>query len=289
MQNNLLHSISITKLVEYGAMPYHQKDSLSQNFIKFPELAAELVASSDITHNDLVLEIGPGFGVITKQLVKVCRSVIAIEKDPTLAQKLIDSTKDISNLEIHLDDFLKFKLPTSPYKVFANIPFSLTAEIISRFLKSTPLPESMYFLMQYETAQKFVGEPESQSSLLCKPWYEVKIIGDVDRSNFTKKPQIIVVFTEFKKRPQPFIKDEYKKEYRDFIIYGFNQWQPTFLDSYQKIFTYPQLKTFERTFKLTNLRPTQVSFDIWLQIFKTYLKIANKTQKEEIDTFRPKK
>lgn len=269
-------------------MPYHQKDSLSQNFIKFSELAAELIASSNISQNDLVLEIGPGHGVITKQLIKVCRQVIAVEKDPTLAQKLIDSTKDIPNLEIHLDDFLKFKLPASPYKVFANIPFSLTAEIISRFLKSTPLPESMYFLMQFEAAQKFVGQPESQSSLLCKPWYEIKIIGDIDRSNFTKKPQIIVVFVEFKKRPFPFIKDEFKNEYRDFILYGFNQWQPTFLESYQKVFTYPQLKTFEKTFKLTGLKPTEVSFDSWLQIFKTYLKIANSTQKETINTFRPK-
>jgi len=191
-------------------------------------------------------------------------------------------------LEIHLDDFLKFKLPTTPYKVFANIPFSLTSEIVSRFLKSTPLPESMYFLMQYEAAQKFVGLPESQSSLLCKPWYEIKIIGDVDRSNFTKKPQIIVVFVEFNKRSLPFIKDEFKKEYRDFILYGFNQWQPTFLDSYKKVFTYTQLKNIEKMFKLTNLKLTEVSFDTWLQIFKTYLKIANKTQREEIDTFRPK-
>jgi 16S rRNA A1518/A1519 N6-dimethyltransferase RsmA/KsgA/DIM1 with predicted DNA glycosylase/AP lyase activity len=269
-------------------MPYHQKDSLSQNFIKFPELAVELIASSNINKNDLVLEIGPGLGIITRELVKVSRSVIAIEKDPVLAKKLIESTKDIPNLEIQQKDFLKANLPITPYKVFANIPFSLTAQIVSKFLKSTPSPESMYFLMQYEAAKKFTGFPESQSSLLSKPWYEIKIIGDIDRSNFTKKPQIVVVFVEFKKRPTAFIREENKREYRDFITYGFNQWQPTFLDTYQKVFTYTQLKNLEKTFKLTGLRPTEVSFDTWLQIFKTYLKIANKEQKEEIDNFRPK-
>lgn len=269
-------------------MTYHQKDSLSQNFIKFRQLAGELLASSNITKDDLVLEIGPGYGVITKELVDISRHVIAIEKDPTLAQKLIESTKNIPNLEIHLEDFLKCKLPTVPYKVFANIPFSLTAEIVSRFLKSTPIPETMYFIMQLEAAEKFVGNPETQSSLLTKPWYETSIIGDIDRSNFTKKPQIKVVLIEFKKRPLAFIKEENKKEYRDFIIYGFNQWQATFLDTYKKVLTYPQLKALEKTFKLTGLKPTEVSFDNWLQIFKTYLKIANKNQKEEIDTFRPK-
>lgn len=269
-------------------MPYHQKDSLSQNFIKYPELATELIASSDITKNDLVLEIGPGHGVITKELTKVSKSVIAIEKDTILANKLIESTKNIPNLQIYIDDFLKFKLPTTPYKVFANIPFSITAEIVNRFLKSNPLPDSMYFLMQYETAKKFVGCPETQSSLLTKPWYETTIIGDVDRSNFTKKPQIIVVFIEFKKRPLAFIKDDYKTEYKNFIIYGFNQWQATFLDSYQKVFTYPQQKALEKTFKLTGLKLTEVSFDTWLQVFKTYLRIANKKQKEEINTFRSK-
>lgn len=260
-------------------MPYHQKDSLSQNFIKFPELAAELIASSDINKNDVILEIGPGHGIITKELIKVSKQIIAIEKDPELAKKLIESAKNIPNLEIHLEDILKYKLPLTPYKVFANIPFSLTAEIIAKFLKSTPQPDSMYFLMQFETAQKFVGHPESQSSLLSKPWYEIKIIGDIDRSNFTKKPQIIVVFIEFKKRPLPFIKEENKRDYRDFITYGFTQWQPTFLESYKKLFTYTQLKNLEKTFKLTHLKLTEVSFDTWLQVFKTYLKISSHSQR----------
>ena len=257
-------------------MPYHQKDSPSQNFIKFPELVSELLASSDINKNDLVLEVGPGHGVITRELIKVSRQVMAIEKDLGLAQNLIESTKNIPNLKIFSEDFLKFKLPSASYKVFANIPFSLTAEIVNKFLKSTPLPDSMYFLMQEEAAQKFVGNPETQSSLLCKPWYEIKIIGDIDRTNFTLKPQVRIVLIEFKKRPLPFIKEENKREFRDFITYGFRQWQPTFLETYQKIFTYPQLKTLEKTYHLTALKPTQVSFDTWLQVFKTYLKITPK-------------
>jgi 23S rRNA (adenine-N6)-dimethyltransferase len=271
-------------------MPYHQKDSLSQNFIKYPDLVADLLDASDLKRSDTVLEIGPGRGIITNQLLKRVSHVIVVEKDPILAAKLIELNNNSPKLKILPKDFLNCTLPVSPYKVFSNIPFSLTSKIITKFLQSPLQPESMYLIMQLEALEKFMGVPsDTQSSLLAKPWYEINNLGDIDRSSFTKKPQVKIVLAEFKKRPTPFIRDEFKSEYRDFILYGFNQWQPTFLDSYQKVFTYSQLKTLEKTFKITGLKPTEVSFDTWLQIFKTYLKIATPAQKEIIDTFRPQK
>lgn len=270
-------------------MPYHQKDSLSQNFIKYPDLVADLLDASDLKRNDTVLEIGPGRGIITNQLLKRVTQVIVVEKDPVLAAKLIELNNNSPKLKILPKDFLNCTLPVIPYKVFSNIPFSLTAKIVHKFLFSSVLPDSIYLIMQQEVIEKHMGVPEeTQSSLLTKPWYQVKNLGNIDRSSFTKKPQVKIGFAEFKKRPIPFIKDENKREYRDFVIYGFNQWKATFLESYQKIFTYSQLKSLEKTYKLANLKLTEVSFDTWLQIFKTYLKITNKEQKEIIDTFRPK-
>jgi 23S rRNA (adenine-N6)-dimethyltransferase len=267
-------------------MPYHQKDSLSQNFIKYPDLVADLLDASDLKRTDTVLEIGPGRGIITNQLLKRVSKVIVVEKDPILAAKLIEMNNNSPKLKILPKDFLDCTLPVIPYKVFSNIPFSLTAKIISKFLTSPTLPDSMYFIMQLEAVEKFIGLPEeTQSSLLTKPWYEIKNLGDIDRTSFTRKPQVQIAFVEFKKRLEPFIKDENKREYRKFIIYGFSQWQGTFLESYQKIFTYPQLKTLEKTFKLTGLKPTEVSFDTWLQVFKSYLKIANENQKDIINSF----
>jgi len=270
-------------------MPYHQKDSLSQNFIKYPTLVAQLLDASDLKRNDTVLEIGPGRGIITNQLLKRVTQVIVVEKDPILAAKLIELNNNSPKLKIIPKDFINCTLPVIPYKVFSNIPFSLTAKIVSKFLLSPTLPDSMYFIIQLEAAQKFIGLPqETQSSLLAKPWYDIKNLGDIDRSSFTRKPQVKIAFVEFKKRPQAFIKDENKREYKNFVTYGFHQWQATFLDSYQKVFTYSQLKNLEKTFKLTGLSPTQVSFDTWLLVFKTYLKIASETQKDIINSFRLK-
>jgi len=256
-------------------MPFHDPYSLSQNFIKYPDLVSQLIKASDINKNDTVIEIGPGHGIITQTLLHHSKQVIAIEIDSILANKLIESNKNTANLKIYSQDFLKYTLPSFPYKVFSNIPFSQTSKIIAKFLTAPVTPTSMYLILQEEVAKKFMGHPETESSLHTKPWYEIKILGDIDRTSFTKKPQVRIVFTEFKKRPLAFIKDEHQKEYRRFITYGFHQWQPTFLDAYKKVFTYPQLKTLEKTFKLTGLKPSQVSFDSWLHIFKIYLKIVD--------------
>ena len=82
--------MGISNLVGYNIiMVYHDKSSLGQNFIKYPSLVRQLVESSNINSSDTVLEIGPGHGIITKELVKIAHKVIAAEKDPTLSTKLI--------------------------------------------------------------------------------------------------------------------------------------------------------------------------------------------------------
>jgi len=267
-------------------MVYHQKDSLSQNFIKFPQLITELLNASNINQKDTVVEIGPGKGIITRQLIKRAKNVIAIEKDKNLHDDLAD-LKGESNLKIFYQDFLKFNLPVTPYKIFSNIPFSITSEILNRILKSSLLPESMYLIMQRETAQKFAGIPrETQSSILTKPWYEIKILGDIDRTNFTLKPQVVIVFVEFIKREFSLIKIENKKLFRDFVTYGFSQWQPTIEKAYKDIFSYKQFKSIDKNLKITQSKPGDVSLENWIKLFEIYQKFVPQKTKELVTDFR---
>lgn len=267
-------------------MVYHQKDSLSQNFIKYSGLVKELIDASDLTNKDLVVEIGPGRGIITKELIKICNKVIAVEKDKNLFNDLIIQFKDTPKLKIVLQDFLQFNLPATPYKVFSNIPFSITSEIINKFLKSNNLPDSIYMIMQQEAAEKYLGYPlETQNSVLVKPWYEVEILGEIDRSNFTLKPQVKIVFIKFKKRELPFIKSEDRQSFRDFVVYGFNQWQPTIFESYKNIFSYHQIKIIKKTLKIDDLKPSEVDSDKWINLYKTYKNIVSPEKKEKIVGF----
>jgi 23S rRNA (adenine-N6)-dimethyltransferase len=270
-------------------MVYHDKSSLSQNFIKYQGLVNELIEVSDINSDDCVIEIGPGKGIITQKLAGTAKNIIAIEKDKDLADQLISEFKGVSNVKIINRDFLDYFLPGFPYKVFSNIPFSITAEIIAKFLKSPQKPDSMYLIMQQEAAEKFVGNPiETQSSILTKPWYEIEILGDIDRTNFLNKPQVRIVFVKFKKRAKSFIDDLDTKDFRDFVIYGFSQWQPTIIDAYKKIFSENQFKIAQKTLKLTFAKPTETNFDTWLGLFKMYKRFVSDDKKNIVRDFERK-
>lgn len=260
-------------------MVYHQKDSLGQNFIKYRGLVSELIAEADIKVTDTVIEIGPGKGIITEALLRKAKKVVAIEKDKTLVAGLHKKFDGVNNLEIVEGDILTTELPTSEYKIFSNIPFSITSEIMARVLQSKVLPTSMYLIMQQETAEKFSGARcESLSSVLTKPFFEVKILGEIDRTNFTLKPQVHIMFTSFTKRENQFIKDEDKKIFREFVTYGFSQWQPTVMDSFKKIMTFDQIKNIKKMLKIGEVKPSELSFDKWLLLFKTWKRIANNSQ-----------
>lgn len=260
-------------------MVYHQKDSLGQNFIKYRGLVTELIAEADINKNDTVIEIGPGKGIITQALINSAKKVIAIEKDRILVDGLVKKFGGVGNLEIVEGDILTTELPTSDFKIFSNIPFSITSEIMTHVLQSKVLPTSMYLIMQQETAEKFAGSRcESLSSVLTKPFFEVKILGEIDRTNFTLKPQVHIMFTSFIRREQPFIKEEDKKIFRKFVTYGFTKWQPTVMESFKKIMTYDQIKNIKKMLKIGEEKPSELSFDKWLLLFKTWKRIANSQQ-----------
>src|SRR5512139_1904971 len=104
----------------------------SQNFLYNRKLVQHLVSGSSIAKNDLVLEIGPGEGIITNELVKSSRFVVAVEIDTEKYAYLKQKFNRINNLTLYLGDFLDFELPSLPYKVFANIPFSTEGKIIRK-------------------------------------------------------------------------------------------------------------------------------------------------------------
>jgi 23S rRNA (adenine-N6)-dimethyltransferase len=113
-------------------MPYHDKNSLSQNFIKYRGLVTELIQAADINSDDLIVEIGGGKGIITQELAKVGKKVITIEKDSELAESLREKFVDNPKVEVINQDFLNYHLPTLPYLIFANIPFSSRRKLLIR-------------------------------------------------------------------------------------------------------------------------------------------------------------
>ena len=133
--------------------PYFRQLSHSQNFLADEKFVAKLVGRAHLSKSDVVVEIGPGNGIVTGQLAKVVGEVLAVEVDKALSEKLQKAiVPQLSNVKVINTDFLKWPLPKIPYKVFSNIPFNTTTDIIDRLLDNSNPPLETYLIMQKEAA-----------------------------------------------------------------------------------------------------------------------------------------
>lgn len=253
----------------------------SQNFLRRPEFVSGLVEMTDISDKDLVVEIGPGKGIITDQLANAAKEVIAVEVDPKLAKGLERKFQGVENVTIVEKDFFNWQLPDENYKIFSNIPFNMTADIIRKLTETSTPPEVSYLIMQDKAFERFAGEPEEgQISLLLKPWFEFRVMTDISSSEFSPKPSVNTVLAEIRKRDQPFVDPKLRQSYRDFIIFGFSQWEPTVFDAYDDIFTYRQKKIIDGRSEIKGKKPTELTLDQWLDLFKTYDNYVSDKKKE---------
>jgi len=178
-----------------------KKKSLGQHFLRSPKIISDIVLTGNINENDTVLEIGPGEGVLTSELLKTKAKIISIEKDdrliPILQKKF---TKEITSKKLDLihDDILNIDIKgmlfniNDQYKVVANIPYYITGQIIRIFLEEKNKPESITLLIQKEVAERIVAKDgkESLLSLSVKAYGEPKYIRTVGRGAFNPPPTV---------------------------------------------------------------------------------------------------
>jgi 23S rRNA (adenine-N6)-dimethyltransferase len=247
----------------------HKRISLAQNFLRSPSLVRRLVAMSNIGPSDTVYEIGPGNGIITAALAMVATRVIAIEKDPEFVRRLRERFCLLENVEIVERDFLAYSFVTSEHKVFANIPFNLTAQILRRILCEGSKVCEAYLILQKEPARKFSGPPkETLFSILFKPYFEFEVLSKLRRTDFWPVPHVDSVFLSIKRRTHPLIGAQDVVPYRDFVQFGFGRWKPNLKLAFKNVFTYKQWKRLARDLDFPlNSTPTELSFEQWLGLY----------------------
>ena len=177
--------------------------ALGQNFLRDQNLARKIAEAGDIQAGDLVLEIGPGEGILTTQILARGARVVAVEKDERLckllAEKFANQIQSGSLVLVH-DDILKLDpLPTSPlagggvpYKLIANIPYYITGAILRKFLTAKHQPECMVLMLQKEVAERIVARDgrESILSISVKVFGNPKILFRVRRGAFRPAPNV---------------------------------------------------------------------------------------------------
>lgn len=256
----------------------------SQNFIIRQKLADELLSLSNIGPDDLVVEIGPGKGMITRALLKRAGHVIAVEQDPKFVAEL--SLLDLQDqFQLVVADFLEWQLPKMEYKVFSNPPFNYTADIMSKLTSSEVPPTDIFLIMQEAAAYRYAGMPyarNSQTSMLLSVDFTVEIVREISRDYFRPRPNVSIVFAHFAKRSASRIPERSRQLFRDFVVYGYNQWAPTVLDAFGNVFSKQQLSIIERNQSLVGLKPSDLTFEQWSQLFNTFDKYVSGNNRERI-------
>ena len=259
--------------------------ALAQNFLRNPKVVRRLVRMSKVGLSDTVYEIGPGNRIITAELASVAGQVIAIEKDPELVRRLRERFHSVDNVEIVEKDFLSYSFRLRPgisvlpqqtrvseHKVFANIPYNSTAQIVRKILNESPQLSEAHLIMQREAAKKFSGSPrETLFSLLVKPFFDLQIRLQLKRTDFWPIPNVDSVMLSIKRRSNPLIELRDAGRYREFVQYGFGRWKPSLKLAFENIFTYKQWKRLAHDLEFPlNATPTELSLQQWSGLYQGF-------------------
>jgi 16S rRNA (adenine1518-N6/adenine1519-N6)-dimethyltransferase len=189
---------------------HRAKKSLGQNFLKSEMALRKIIEAGEIKSEDVILEIGPGRGALTKQLLGSSGQVLAVEKDRELVEFLREKfKKEIEEKKLILveGNILEFNtstynLETRTYKIIANIPYNITGAILKKFLTAKNQPTLMVLMVQHEVATRIMGrngpafakatagKKESILSISVKAYGEPKMIAKVDKRYFSPAPKV---------------------------------------------------------------------------------------------------
>lgn len=169
------------------------KKRLGQNFLVDRDVLDAIIAAADLQPDDLIVEIGPGPGVLTRELLPLAKRVITVEIDGSILPVLKETTAFFRDkLEIVHGHVLDFRVPDQPYKVVANIPYYLTSPILRHFLlESEHRPRSLTMLVQKEVAER-IADPQHSSvlSLIVAVAGTAKIVAIVPPHSFFPPPKV---------------------------------------------------------------------------------------------------
>ena len=178
--------------------------SLGQNWLVNPHILDKIITTAEINKNDIVVEIGPGLGNLSKKLAQRASKVIAVEKDSRLINDLRILFKDSDNIDILEADALKFDLQkylshttyyiphATSYKIVANIPYYITSNFLRTIFEEWPQPKLIVLTIQKEVAQRIMAKPPHTNLLALSVQYysEPEIISYVSRNNFRPVPKV---------------------------------------------------------------------------------------------------
>lgn len=232
-------------LDKYG---FHHSHSLGQNFLLDEGLLGELIHLAGISSGDRVLEIGPGAGVMTALLAGRCESVVAVELDQSLEPVLNDVLTGLQNVEVYFQDFMKSDVSQvvgeGEYRVVANLPYYITADILQKLVTAPRRPESIAIMVQREAAERITSRPGTKSwcalAALIQSYGETEVLRDVPPEAFSPPPHVMSQFILISRHGTPLVTPRDEGVYRHLIAAAFAMRRKTLLNNLKAAFSMDQ-------------------------------------------------
>lgn len=250
----------------------HAKKSLGQNFLNSKAVARDIVRAGELSPADTVLEIGPGKGFLTAELLASGAQVIAIEKDDALVPLLKEKfAREIQGGQFTLThgDVLDphYQLQTKNYKLIANIPYYITGLILRMFLEEEQKPERMILMVQKEVADRIVARDKKESilSISVKAYGTPKLIKKVPARYFTPAPKVdsaILSITNISKNN--FSNPEDEQRFFNIVKTGFAHKRKKLAGNLKELFEGETLAMMQVAGIDPNARAENVSLEQWL-------------------------
>jgi 23S rRNA (adenine-N6)-dimethyltransferase len=198
--------------------------SFAQHFLRSPALVKELLGHTTITKKDVVYDIGAGSGVVTSALAKVAQSVVSVELDPRMVAKLRENIRHSTNVSVVQADFLTLPLPRTPYKVFANIPFGVSSQIVQRLTGAPVPPAATYLIVQEQFARKLLPDNKgytNQLGITLGVEFGVRIRRKLKPTDFSPPPHVPTVLVEIVHRSVPLVGRSDLLAFKQFVTRAF--------------------------------------------------------------------
>ena len=204
------------------------RKSLGQHFLSDSRTAGRIIDAADLSPDDLVVEIGPGRGVLTRRLVDRVKRVVAIELDGELAAALPSRLGSPANLTcIQADardvDLAELIAPEICYKVVANLPYYAANPIVRRLLETQPKPDVLVVMVQQEVARNMVAQPGDMRilSVATQFYAKAKMVCTVPPKYFRPSPKVTSAVVRLDVLSEPAVQVASDEEFFQVVRAGF--------------------------------------------------------------------
>lgn len=224
------------------------KKKFGQNFITDNNLLERIVNLGEVGQDDIVLEIGPGAGTLSKKIAEKAKHLIVVEIDTTLIPILEETFKDVDNITIVNEDALKvnydelvekFFPDANEYKIIANLPYYITSPLIFNALENTKKLRQLVVMVQKEVADRLQAEPKTKAygglTIMASYYSKVTYGFTVSRKLFSPEPDVDSAIVKFEIYEESPYKTENFNLFREIVKAVFMKRRKTFLNSIKNL------------------------------------------------------